>query len=638
MYSLETFDSEQFLERAEEYKNHKSLLQNADIKEEIHGIFADNILVCNSEDNSIKGFEGDTISVSSTEFGCSNKLNYDEATGNLAFDNQLAYLENRPPSDEAAKFVVNETNSLTNEVRDSSLSQTSETQVFENVAFFSFFGDPWSQPDGLGSPVNLTYSYDNLLDGSINGISNADIKAAIEEAFGLWSSVAPLNFTEVLDGSRNSQIRIDRRAIGALGQASAPPAGDITLNNEIEWNNGLFLAVATHEIGHALGLGHEDSTEAIMNSASGFSFDDLGTGFLFQDDIDGIRSLYGSGSGSVNPGIHGTNNDDRLIGDGQDKLILGLNGNDYIEGGTGFDTIDGGAGNDTVSHTYTDTGISWDMNTDIIEFPGFGFETVRNIENVIGSRGDDRLIGDGGANSIDGSDGNDYIEGGIGLDTIDGGAGNDTVSYAYVDLGLTWDMNTDRINFSDGNAETIRNIENVIGTLGDDRLIGDGRANLIDGSDGNDYIEGGIGLDTIDGGAGNDTVAYTYVDLGLTWDMNTDRISFSDGNAETIRNIENVIGTLGDDRIITNGVNNTIEGAAGADTFVFNSADGSVDTIKDFDLTQGDRIEVSSAGFGSGNGFDYDEATGNLFFNNEQLANLENKPAFSDLAGGLNTV
>ena len=233
MYSLETFDSEQLLEKTEEYKNHKSLLQNVDLKKEIHGIFADDILVCNSEDNNIKGFEGDTISVSSTELSHSNKLNYDEATENLAFDNQLAYLKNRPPSDEAAKFVVNETNLLTNEVRDSSLSQTSEIQVFENVAFFSFFGDPWSQPDGLGSPVNLTYSYDNLLDGSINGISNADIKAAIEEAFEVWSSVAPLNFTEVLDDPNNLQIRIGRGAIGALGQASSPPRGDITFNNEI---------------------------------------------------------------------------------------------------------------------------------------------------------------------------------------------------------------------------------------------------------------------------------------------------------------------------------------------------------------------------------------------------------------------
>ena len=377
---------------------------------------------------------------------------------------------------------------------------TQGEQYFETRSSFSTFGGTWSQPGGKGNPVNITYSYSNLFDGSIKGISNADMKTAIEEAFGLWSSYAPLNFTEVQDSSRNSQIRIGQEYIdgrsGTLAFAYAPTNGDIRFDNGENWNRSLFLETAVHEIGHSLGLNHENTNSAIMNPTIKNRFNGLGSGFLLQDDINGIRSIYGSGSGSVNP--------------------LGS------------------------------TSPTPDPTPDPTPTPSnSGFD----------------------------------------------------------------------------------------GTNGNDRIIGDNKANLIRGFAGDDYMEGGFGLDTIDGGAGNDTVSYSYSSSAFTWDMRTDRLSFNAGGSETIRNVENVIGSRGDDRIITNAVNNTIEGNDGADTFVFNSLDGSVDTIKDFNLGQGDRLEVSRAGFGSG-GFSYDSSSGGLFFNNEEFAVLANKPTFSDVRSG----
>ena len=91
-------------------------------------------------------------------------------------------------------------------------------------------------------------------------------------------------------------------------------AGDVYLDTGVSWaapgvagtgSNPDILAMATHEIGHALGLDHyntSDSTEGIsvMHSTPPRR-QGLGTGSLTSDDIAGIQSIYGTGVGSVTP-------------------------------------------------------------------------------------------------------------------------------------------------------------------------------------------------------------------------------------------------------------------------------------------------------------------------------------------------
>ena len=191
---------------------------------------------------------------------------------------------------------------------------------------FKDTGFQWPQPGGPGTAVTITYSYSNLLDGQLIGISRDTAKQAVEEALTLWSEVAPLDFVEVADqgplpstedvgyrAADGPQIRFGHHLLdgaegGGLAHAYLPfstkqgIAGDIHFDRDESWSGsggGLFLETVLHEIGHALGLDHEVEIDAIMNPVIQLRFSGLSAGYLLDDDVDGIRSIYGAGSGSV---------------------------------------------------------------------------------------------------------------------------------------------------------------------------------------------------------------------------------------------------------------------------------------------------------------------------------------------------
>jgi|GEM_PF-5577291 len=181
----------------------------------------------------------------------------------------------------------------------------------------------WPQPGGLGTPVLLTYSYSNLLDGGMRGILPADLQAGTAEALGRWAAVSPLVFAEVPDSGPTMiddtsyppgvtpNLRFGHHPIdgtfGVLAHAFFPfnvtgdgLSGDLHFDTAEQW--GItptatdidYLEVTLHEIGHALGLGHQNPPPvAIMNPFYAERFSGLGTSFLFQDDIDGIQAIYG---------------------------------------------------------------------------------------------------------------------------------------------------------------------------------------------------------------------------------------------------------------------------------------------------------------------------------------------------------
>lgn len=254
------------------------------------------------------------------------------------------------------------------------------------------------------------------------------------------------------------------------------------------------------------------------------------------DILSGFENVTG---GSGNDELYGDNNANVLIGNGGDDKLVGRDGNDSLQGGLGNDVLIGGVGDDHLIGSDGTDQLLGNAGNDVLD-AGSGDDVAQGgagNDTILGGDGNDKLHGDAGDDVIDGGNGNDTINGGDGDDIITGGAGNDviaggsglnhidggadtdTVTYAnilgsggqgfYVDL----DGSADPVgNISGFTADTdvIVNVENVIGSAGNDYLAGDAGANTLRGGAGDDTLFGRGGADKLAGGAGNDTFVFQF--------------------------------------------------------------------------------------------------------------------------------
>lgn len=144
------------------------------------------------------------------------------------------------------------------------------------------------------------------------------------------------------------------------------------------------------------------------------------------------------------------------------------------------------------------------------------------LVNIVGTPGSDTLTGTSGPDGILGLAGNDVINGldgndglcggtgndtlipGPGLDSVSGGSGIDTVSYASSASGVSVDLRLPTGVATGQGRDTISGVENVIGSAYADVIRGSNANNWLSLGAGNDHAYGYGGNDRIDGGPGND--------------------------------------------------------------------------------------------------------------------------------------
>lgn len=240
-------------------------------------------------------------------------------------------------------------------------------------------------------------------------------------------------------------------------------------------------------------------------------------------------------------------------------------------------------------------------------------DTGNNTLN--GTADSDLIYGLAGNDSLSGAGANDFLDGGVGNDSMAGGTGNDRY-------------------FVDSTADTVTENPNA----GNDRV--------------NSYVSFTLGANlenlALRGSSAID--AYGNSLDNVIYGNNADnRLSGSDGN-------DTLIGGNGDDFLVGRDGNDVLTGGAGADDFAFNSPTEGIDTIKGFNVSEGDKIQVYAGGFGGGltttgslssdqftigsaaadssDRFIYNSSTGGLFFDSDGTGSLE-QVQFATLSPGL---
>ncbi|MBY6066190.1 M10 family metallopeptidase C-terminal domain-containing protein [Leisingera aquaemixtae] len=420
--------------------------------------------------------------------------------------------------------------------------------------------------DSNRSRRSFDTSESNVITVNLTGLT-AEGRQLARWALEAWEMVAGIEFSEIT-GSADITFTDDESYATAYS-TSEVTNGVITssiVNVSLPWLtefgtsiDSYSLQTYIHEVGHALGLGHQGDYNgtATYGSSEEFSNDSWQLSIMsyfsqtentsvdasyaslltpMMADILAIQELYGApGSGSATAG-------DTVWGPGSSLPgVLGdLFGNrSNYEGEPVAFTIYDQSGTDTLDLSSIDTASRVDLRQGHFSDAGglignIGIARGTVVENLITGAGNDTVTGNSAANDIRTQAGDDTVRAMGGSDRLDGGDGNDQLFGNTGNDHLSGGAGRDRLVGGGGNDRLFGGgqIDRLNGGNANDRLYGGAGRDRLDGGSGRDLLNGGAGDDILTGGAGNDVFVFGSSHghdriLDFTAGQSADRINFS---------------------------------------------------------------------------------------------------------------
>ena len=426
-------------------------------------------------------------------------------------------------------------------------------------------GQDRAQYHQAGPGLRADIGFSNLNTGEAKG----DTYTGIEDLFGS-------SFNDILGGDNAANVLSGyggNDTIYARGGADILNGGD---GDDFLYGDGGNDILSGHAGRDRLDGGSGTDLASYLTAASGIladiAFIGSNSGDAASDQFISIENLEGTnhddslrGDSNANA-VWGHGGNDTIYGRGGNDALSGGNGDDFLIGGAGGDALDGGFGQDRAQYHQASSGLHADLAATQVNTGEAAGDIYTGIEDLFGSKfndilagndlanvvsgydGDDILFGRGGADRLNGGAGDDVLIGGAGVDAYNGGAGTDRVQYQEFSTGLRVDLQNPAANTGAATGETFFSIEDLVGSSGNDFVLGNAQANRLHGFDGVDRVFGRAGNDTLFGGNGNDIL---------------------NGGAD----------------------NDILVGGQGADTFAFDGANFGSDRIADF--TPGETIDLT---------------------------------------------